>query len=219
MSDNTKITVTKLVADGSNWVTYRNRMIWAVNLRGLGEHLTSPTISQAYQDVGNVGNVTPQMRWDLDQAVVKQLIAVSIPDTVFNSIKSKTSAKEVWDELKKLYEGRTSLILVDLGRRLQMTRCAEEDSIREHFDHLSNLHQQLAAMGKSVPETEYASILMGSLPSSYQPTLSTIATAAEMSGVTPTSATVTKLAIDEYDRRTLKGGKTQDEAFVADARK
>ena len=194
-------------------------MLWAVESRGLSKHLTKTTITQAYKDMGKVGSVTPEMQWRLDQAAVKQLIATSIPDSVFNSIKTGTSAKDVWDVLKKLYEGRTMLILVDLGRWLQMTWCAEEDSIWEHFEGLKDLCEQLAAMGKSVSNTKFASILMGSLPPLYQPTLSGIAAAAEMSAMIPTVATVTKLAIDEYDRRTLVSNKSQDQAFATDARK
>ena len=221
MSDDTKITVTKLVVDGSNWVTYRDRMQWAIDSRSLSIHLTSPTITQEYKDAGNVGIMTPKIRWRHDQAAVKQLIGSSVPDTVFNAIKTGNTAKDVWDQLKKLFEGRTTLILVDLGRHLQTTHCAEEDSICKHFEWLTDLHQQLAAMGKTVPDSKYASILMGSLPPSYQPTLSAISVAAEMSGTTPTPAIVTKLATDEYDRCTLRGSKAQDEAFVAvaDARR
>ena len=197
----------------------RDRMLWAVESRGLSDHLTAATITQDYKDMGKIGTVTPEMRWRLDQAAVKQLIATSIPNSVFNSIKAGTSAKDVWDALKKLYEGHTTLILVDLRRRLQTTHCAEEDSVREHFERLADLREQLVAMGKSVLDAEFASILMGSLPSSYQLTLSSIAAAAEMSTTTPTVATVTKLAIDEYDRCTLLSGKPQDQAFTANAQK
>jgi len=147
-------------------------------------------MTQTYQDAGNVGILMPQMQWHLDQAVVKQLIGSSVPDTVFNAIKTGTTAKDVWDALKKLYEGRTTLILVDLQRRLQTTHCAKEDNVCEHFDRLADLHQQLAAMGKTVPDNEYASILMGLLLSSYQATLSAISIAAEISGTTPTPAIV-----------------------------
>ena len=219
MSDDLKISITKLVADGSNWVTYRDRMLWAVDSRDLSQHLTSASMTQTYIDAGNIGTLTPQMRWNHDQAAVKQLIAISVPDTVFNSIKAGATAKDVWDALKKLYEGRTMLITIDLGRRLQTTRCGEEENVREHFERLAGMREKLAAMGKSIPDDEYASILLGSLPPSYAPTLSGIAAAAEISATTPTAATVTKLATDEYDRRTLGNDKTQDQAFAADARK
>ena len=187
MSDKLKINVTKLVTDGSNWVTYHNRMLWAIESCSLSKHLTKTSITQAYKDMGEVGTVLLEMRWCLDQATVKQLIAMSIPDSVFNNIKTGTSAKDVWDVLKKLYEGYTTLIPVDLGRQLQTTRCAEEDSIHEHFEQLADLHKQLVAMG-AMSDAKFASILMGSLPSLYQPTLSGIPTAAEMSTTTPTVA-------------------------------
>ncbi len=215
MSNNTKITVTKLVTDGLNWVMYCDRMLWAIDLHGLTEHLTSLTITQAYQDAGNVGILMPQMWWHLDQATVKQLIGSSVLDTIFNAIKTGAMAKDMWDVLKKLFEGHTTLILVDLGRHLQMTCYAEEDSVCKHFEQLTNLCQQLVAMGKTVPDSEYTLILMGSLPPSYQPTLSAISMAAEMSGTTSTPAIITNLATDEYDRHTLRDSKAQDEAFAA----
>lgn len=79
MSEELKINITKLVADGSNWVTYCNRMLWAVESHGLSDHLTKASITQAYLDIGKVGTVMLQMWWCLDQAAVKQLIATSIP--------------------------------------------------------------------------------------------------------------------------------------------
>jgi transposase InsO family protein len=218
MSDDLKISITKLVADGSNWVTYRDRMLWAIDSRGLSEHLTNATITATYTAVGTVGSVTPQMRWSGDQAMVKQLIAISVPDTVFNRIKTGTTAKDVWDALRKLYEGRTMLITIDLGRRLQTMRCGEDESVREHFERLGNMREQLAAMGKLIADEEYASILMGSLPALYAPTLSGISAAAEISATTLTVVMVTKLAIDEYDRRTL-GNTKSDEAFAVDAKR
>jgi transposase InsO family protein len=196
-------------------------MLWAIGSRNLSSHLTEAAITQEYQDTGNVSILTAAQRWALDQRVVKQLIATSVPDTVFNDIKgtAASTAKDVWDDLRRLFEGRTTLILVDLGRRLQTTRCAEEESVCEHFEKLATMREQLAAMGKSVPDTEFASILMGSLPPSYASTLSGIAAAAEISNTTPTVSSVRKLAVDEYDRRTLNNGKAQDEAFAVDAKK
>ena len=46
------------------------------------------------------------------------------------------------------------MILVNLSQQLQNTCCGKEDNVCKHFDKLANLHKQLAAMGKSVPETD-----------------------------------------------------------------
>ena len=127
------------------------------------------------------------------------VIATSIPNTVFTNIKSKTTAMEVWDALKALYEACMTMLLVKTSQQLQMTRCSEDDNVCKHFDKLANLREQLAAMGKSVPDTEYALILMGSLPETYMAMLGSIATASELSGIAVSSTVVTKIVTDEYD--------------------
>ena len=119
MNEDYKLNVLKLAADGSNWVTYRDRMKYALDTRGWSDHLTSATTSQAYKDAGDVGGVKPDARWKTDEAVVRQLIVASVTDSVFNRIKGGANAKSVWDELKKIFEGRTRSLLIDLGRKLQ----------------------------------------------------------------------------------------------------
>jgi hypothetical protein len=67
-------------------------------------------------------------------------------------------------------------------------------TVCEHFDKLANLCEQLAAMGKSVPETEYASILIELLPILYAGMLGLIAASAEMSTMPVSPTIVIKLA-------------------------
>ena len=146
---NNRTTITKLLADGSNWVICRDCMLWAVDSRGLKDHITSASITQPYTNTSQVSHLEAQQHWDIDQSDVKQLIAVLVPNSVFNSIITGTTAKDVWDELKKLYEGCTTFIFVDLGWQISTTHCAEKDSVHDHFNYLSDLHEQLSAMGKS----------------------------------------------------------------------
>ena len=80
-----------------------------------------------------------------------------------------------------------------------MIQCSKDDNIHKHFDKLANLREQLAAMGKSIPDIEYALILMESLPKTYTAMLRSIAVALELSGTAVSSAIVTKIVIDEYD--------------------
>jgi pyruvate dehydrogenase complex dehydrogenase (E1) component len=116
MSDEFKIRVMKLAADGLNWVTYRDRIMWALDAKGLLEHLMSDAIMSDYSAASTVDGLTLEARWKKDEAMVKQLVASSVPDMVFSQIKAGLKAKEVWDQLRALYEGRTKLILVDLWK-------------------------------------------------------------------------------------------------------
>jgi len=99
-----EIPVPRLLDDGSNWVTYRDRMLSAVASRGLVGHLVSAPLT--------ICDIT---WWKLDEDVVKRMIASSVPGYVVSQVKDKATAKEVWDTVKKLHEGRTLLILVELA--------------------------------------------------------------------------------------------------------
>src|ERR1700730_18037163 len=111
---------------------------------------------------------------------------------------------EVWDTLKSLYQTRSKMIMVDLGKKLQGTTCSEEDDMRAHFTKLNDLRDQLSAMGKYIGDDEYSSILLGSLPPSYEATTSTINAASDLSRTDITPDIVTRLVTDEYDRCVIK---------------
>ena len=57
------------------------------------DHLTSATVTQAYMDQGDVNGVALNMRWEDDDEAVKALIMSSIPDELFNRIKSGVNAQ------------------------------------------------------------------------------------------------------------------------------
>jgi LTR polyprotein gag-polypeptide-like protein len=219
MVDELKISVEKLLSDGSNWVNYRNWMIWSLRSWGLLQHLASMTMPANYTIVGGTQNVTPTMQWEANEATTMQVIAALIPNSVFTNIKSKTTVKDVWDTLKALFEGRMTMVLVWLSQQLQSAPCSNDDNVCEHFKKLANLCEQLAVMGKSMPDNEYTLILLGSLPTTYAGMLGSIAASTEMSRMAISSAVVIKLATDEYDWCTLQSRKAQDKAFTADDQK
>jgi hypothetical protein len=96
----------------------------------------------------------------------------------------------------------------------------EDENVHTHLDNVANLREQLAAMGTTIPESEYASILLGSIPASYETMTSAMSTAAKLGNNTLTPAIVTSLIIDEFDRRVLrKPQEGQDEALGANAGK
>jgi len=150
------------------------------------------------------------------------MIAESVPDHVFNWIKTKTTTMELWDALKGLCQSRFKLIIIDLNKRVQNAKCGEDDDIRAHINKLDDMREQLSAMGKVIDDQEYASILLGSLPTSYAPTISLINTMAVMTGLDITPDRVARLATNEFDQRMIAAGKFNngpDEAFATEDQK
>ena len=219
MSDD-RTTITKLATDGSNWVTYRDRMTWAFNSRLWGDHLTNASVTPAYIAVGDVNGQTPAQRWAAEEAAAMNMIAASVPNQVFNRIKSKTNTMEVWNTVKAIYQTRSKMHKVDLGKKLQNAKLGDEDDAHAHFTWLVDMREQLAAMGKNLDDDKFASILLGSLPPSYAATVGGINAAADTTGNAVTSDQVIRLISDEYDSCMMKKGKNgPDEAFAANSQK
>ena len=221
MSEDLKINVVKLAVDGSNWITYRDRLQFALSVHRWTEHLTHTTVTATYINAGAKNGMTPAQRWDHDETIIKYLITSSVPDSIFNRIKSGTHVKDVWDTLKKSLEDRAQNLLMDLTKRIQNTKCTE-GNVRTHFNQLVDMREQLAALGQCIADHEFATILLCSLPPSYKPTYGQITTAAEFCGKAITPGSVMRLVTDEYDTRIREGtaGKsTRDEASAVDLKK
>lgn len=199
----------KLAADGSNWISYRERIKWAITMRGLGDHLTEDTITQNYVSAGDVGGLNPEQRWAADKIAVKQIFRTTIPDLVFNKIKSAYEPKDVWGKLKGLFEGESRRFrvksMVDLGKKFLNTRCGENDDVRTHLNKLADLRERLSSLRRTtVDDAEYVSVILGSLPPSYELAIDTLVNVCEACDKDLTPAAVIRMAINEQERRRLR---------------
>jgi hypothetical protein len=52
--------------------------------------------------------------WKQREAITKQQIASSIPDSLFMKIRAKGTAHAIWTELENHYQNRSCMVSVDL---------------------------------------------------------------------------------------------------------
>jgi len=171
MSTSTKLgddflRVPKLAADGENWVTYKDRLQWSVDARGLLGHLdgteTKPVdpstltgrgaswVPASADEMKEVVVYKATMKeWRMGEAIVKQQIAGTIPDTLSN-----------------MFEQRSRIVSVELLRKLQEQKCGEKANVREHFDKMRTIREQLSSLGQAPTDESFAAIILGSLPAS-----------------------------------------------------
>jgi transposase InsO family protein len=211
----------KLAADGSNWITYRDRIKWTITMRGLNDHLTHDSVTKHYKDAGDIGGLKPEQRWTADKIAVNQIFGATIPDLVFSQIKSAYEPKGIWEKLKELFEGKSRSMMVDLGKKFQNMRCGENDDVRVHLEKLADLRERLSSFGRTIGDAEYISVILGSLPPSFDSAVDSLANSYEASDKDLTPTAVTRMAINEQEKRHLRKGKnkSQDEAFTAEERK
>ena len=220
--------IPKLDVSGTNWVIFKDRFTWALDARGILDHIDGtgkdPVDPISEEDrkktlTEEQGKLDMEWKkevkeWKQGEAIAKQQIASSIPDSLFMKVRAKGTAYKIWTELGKHFEKRSRMVSIDLRRRLQELRCAEKGNINDHFATLRTMREDLAAMGESVTDDDFYAIIMGSLPSSYDPYLSALNATSSVLG-TQLSADDLMLSItEEYERRALKskGGKKDDNA-------
>jgi hypothetical protein len=103
-----------------------------------------------------------------------------------------------------------------LGRKLQNTRCEEDEDVRAYFAKLADIREQLAAMGETVGDQQYTNILLASLPSCYEMRVCAIMTNADETGKDLDPTQIVKHISDDYDKCTMNTGKkADDQAFPA----
>jgi gag-polypeptide of LTR copia-type len=230
--------IPKLAADGENWMMYKERLQWSIDARGLIGHLdgtekkpvdpqTLPNRGASWapatpDEVKEVSTYKTELKeWRTGQAITKQQIAGTIPDSLFIQIKNLDTAKDIFTHLSSLFEQRSRVVSVELLRKRQDLKCPEKGNVREHFDKMRTAKEQLSSLGHAPTDESFAAMIMSSLPASYDPHLSALTASAKVSSVKLTADVLMSTIVDEYDRRASKskkaGSSSDDAAYNANA--
>ena len=138
-------------------------------------------------------------KWHANEATMKQCIESLVPDSVFNQVKMKSTAKDVWDAIAQIFEGRSLMVVINLRQKMQNVSCGASDDVCTHFDKLADMNEKLSSISITIEHHKYALILIGSLPSIYEPTISSILAAAKLSKTPLDPDTVISLITDDFD--------------------
>ena len=117
-----------LKADGSNWLTFKNRVEWATEAKGLIEYLEGtkpkPIDPSEGQDplwepsdaeaLAVTEYLEKYAKWRKENGYVKQLIGSALPETLFIKIRNETSASTIWDALANEFENCSRVVAIEL---------------------------------------------------------------------------------------------------------
>ena len=123
--------IPKLDVSGSNWVIYKERFTWALDARGILDHIdvagvepVDPVPEEARKEKLSDENTKLDTEWKKElkewktgEAVTKQQIASTIPDSLFLKIRAKGTAYNIWKALEDHFQKRSQMMAIDLRRR------------------------------------------------------------------------------------------------------
>jgi hypothetical protein len=132
-------------------------------------------------------------------------------------IHDRKTAREIWEALQHGFQSKSCMVAVDLRHRLQQERCPEKGDLRTHFAKLRTMQEDLAAMDHPPGEDELYAIILGSLPSSYEPFVAAMNATSSVLGTFMSTDDLMQALTDEYDRRNLgrSSKKEENAAFSA----
>ena len=117
-------------------------------------------------------------------SLTKHVILSMTSACIGMKIKTLTTAKEMWDEVKKDATAKSTLYLVDVEHQLESMRLSESSDpkthlaeLKSHFQLMMLRHKNLLEMGSSFSEQKLIMLITSLLPNSYRPTLQTITAA------------------------------------------
>ena len=217
-TDDAKIIVLKLAHDSSNWVIYWDCMLWSFGTNSTDSHFTHDSPPAPYVAIGQVNGLDINICWAKEEAYIKQLIVGTIPDTAFTKIKSCTSVKDIWDILKCINKEKSMAIMADLIWWFWNKCCADNENVWTHFKFLAALCEQLAAIGNPISDTDYAMMLLSSLPPFYDHACSSLSASMCISGNALTAEMLIQFIQDEQEHHTIctKKNGSNDEAFIVE---
>src|SRR6266850_757976 len=161
------------------------------------DHAKVSLPSAEYTALGTVGGVTLAACWAKEENMIKLILGSMLPDTAFNRIKMTANVHDAWEILKWVFEEQSKALVADIIWRFRNKRCKEDESVRNHFEYLSDLCKQLAAMGKAVTDEDYTDTLLALLPASYDGAVSSMSASACLGMKVLTSEIFKQFILDE----------------------
>jgi hypothetical protein len=99
----------------------------------------------------------------------KRVLLESVKDHLIPHIVEKTSAKEMYDALVGLYQNKNTCRMLHLKHQLQIVRMTSEDTIVSYLMKITQIQDQLVAIGETVQDVELVNVALRGLPRSWEP--------------------------------------------------
>uniref|UniRef100_A0A1Y1N677 DUF4219 domain-containing protein n=1 Tax=Photinus pyralis TaxID=7054 RepID=A0A1Y1N677_PHOPY len=133
----------------------------------------------------------------------KAKLILTIDPSLFPHVKEAKTAKEVWANLKKLYDDNGFMRKIGLLRTLISARLENHDSMESYINQIVETSQKLRRTGFSIDEEWVGSLLLAGLPEKYSPMIMAV----EHSGISITTDSIkTKLLDMQIDGSSNNSG-------------
>jgi hypothetical protein len=104
------------------------------------------------EEASEPNNATYKEKHQKDTIRAKRIIADSIKDHLIPYVSSKKTLKEMFDSLRRIYEGNNINRKMNLRTQLKNKRMQKGELIQDYFSRISQFKEQLEEIGNAIDE-------------------------------------------------------------------
>ncbi|KAJ8623519.1 hypothetical protein MRB53_032048 [Persea americana] len=175
------------VFDGTNY------QVWAVRMEAyLDANDQWEAVENAYEVPPLPDNPTmaqmknhKEMRQRKSKAKASLFAAVS--SSIFTRVMTLKTAKEIWNFLKKEYEGNErvkGMQVLNLIREFEMQRMKESETIKDYSDRLLDIVNKVRLLGTDFSDPRIVQKILVTVPEKFEATISSIENSKDVSSIT-----------------------------------
>ena len=175
------------VFDGTNY------QVWAVRMEAyLDANDQWEAVENAYEVPPLPNNPTmaqiknhKEMRQRKSKAKASLFAAVS--SSIFTRVMTLKTAKEIWNFLKKEYEGNErvkGMQVLNLIREFEMQRMKESETIKDYSDRLLDIVNKVRLLGTDFSDSRIVQKILVTVPEKFEATISSIENSKDVSSIT-----------------------------------
>ncbi|XP_027169592.1 uncharacterized protein LOC113769333 [Coffea eugenioides] len=146
----------------------------------------------------------------------KAYLFSAVSSTIFTRIMNLESAKDIWDYLKKEYQGneRTkNMQVLNLIKAFEMVNMKESETIKDYSDKLLGIVNKVRLLGKDFSDERIVQKILVTLPEKYESKISSLEESKDLSSISLAELVNALQALEQ--RRMIRKEETVECAFKA----
>ena len=152
-----------------NYIPWKRRVIAILRDRDLLGHVDGTTTKP---EPATAGSPTAAEKkaiedWEKNDGKAQSVIELSLGNEQMTHISQANTAKEMWEQIRTVKEARGDLGAIAYRRRLYRTVADETTDIPTHIKTLREIQSMLISMGEKIEDKEFITILISSLPETW----------------------------------------------------
>jgi hypothetical protein len=112
-------------------------------------------------------DATLLVAWKKGEAKAKSILLDGVKDHIISHLTKKTFAKDMWTALNDLYQSKKENMVMVLQERLRSTKMAKGESVVHYLTRLTQIRDQLGAVGEKTEESELLSVALNGFSKSW----------------------------------------------------